>query len=290
MQGIRPILRGAGRLCAFVFALSILATMAPGSAQAQMCVKFARQLTGFDIQGDAWTWWDHSSGRYRHGSTPEVGSVLVFRRTGRLHSGHVSTVSRVVDRRTILVDHSWLEGYTLHRGMKVVDTSSDNSWTSVRVWYEPTDNIGLRTYPTYGFIYPRGGRDADRQLVMASADMAADADDADVGRDNAPVSGHRMGHAAPAVPASAAAAPVRAAALAPARHRTDTFRQQATRHAAPVAVAEAPAAPRRKPGAAPAHAGVQLTEAPQVAVVPRRKPAGHGAQQVADRGSAELSD
>ncbi len=148
-----------------------------------MCVHYARMLTGFAIQGDAWTWWQGAVGRYQRGMRPAVGSVLVFRRTERLQSGHVSVVSRVLDRRTILVDHSWLEGDVLHRGMKVIDTSSNNNWSSVRVWYEPSDNLGLRTYPTFGFIYPRGVGPAERAApltVAARDDHDDDGDDRSV--------------------------------------------------------------------------------------------------------------
>ena len=311
MPGKRLMHRGVIRLCAFALTLSILAVFAPGSAQAQMCVRYARQLTGFDIQGDAWKWWGNSAGRYQHGARPVVGSVLVFRRTGRLSYGHVSTVSRVVDRRTILVDHSWLEGDVLHHGMKVIDTSPNNTWTSVKVWYEPANHLGLRAYPTFGFIYPHGTKGVDQPLTVAAADAREDlagedlvADDrasddsaGDTGRDNSPV----RPTARSAVAHAPAAAPVRTAMMG-AAHRKPASAVPAAPVVMAAAPAEAPApvahAPRRKPGqsaapaAAPAKAGsgVEYTEVPQVAV-PRRKPAGHGgSQQVADRGVAELAD
>ncbi len=124
-------------------------------AQARMCVYYARMLTDFDIRGNAWTWWHQAAGRYDRGIRPDVGSVLVFRKTTHNPYGHVSTVSRVIDRRTILVDHSWLRGRGLRRNMRVVDTSQRNDWSRVRVWYEPGNGLGVRHYPTYGFIHPR---------------------------------------------------------------------------------------------------------------------------------------
>jgi hypothetical protein len=137
-------------------AISLLGIFSAPPAQAQMCVRYARSLTGFQIQGDAWSWWQGSVGRYAHASRPGMGSVLVFKRTGRLGYGHVAVVSGLVDRRTIRVDHSWEGSDALHRGMKVVDTSLRNDWSSVRVWHEASNTLGIHTYPTYGFILPRG--------------------------------------------------------------------------------------------------------------------------------------
>ena len=287
-QRKRPMHRSVIRLCAFFLTLSILTVFAPGSAQAQMCVRYARQLTSFSIQGDAWMWWQNAVGHYQRGMRPVEGSVLVFRRTGRLHYGHVSVVSKVVDRRTILVDHSWLEGDVLHRGMKVVDTSPNNNWTSVKVWYEPSDNLGLRAYPTFGFIYPHGTKGFEKPLAVAAND---DSDD------DAPAT------VRPA--ARASVQPARVASLflphrKPAPGGVATAHAEATVAEAKVAeakVAEATAGvgylPRRKPGAAgtsaaaEARKGVEYAEVPQV-VVPRHKPRAHGnAEQVAD---AELSD
>ena len=292
MQGNKPKHRGVIRLCAFLLTLSILTALAPGSAQAQMCVRYARQLTGFNIQGDAWSWWQNSAGRYQHGMRPVEGSVLVFRRTGRLHYGHVSTVSRVIDRRTILVDHSWLEGYVLHRGMKVVDTSPNNNWSSVKVWHEPSDNLGIRTYPTFGFIYPHG-KSIEQPLTVAAND--------DADRD-----GDSEAPAAVRPTARTPVAPTPVATLFVPRRKPAPGAPPATPATAPVVVAAAPAetavvvayAPRHKPGvagapaaAAPAQADIELTELPQVAV-PRHKPSGHStSQQVADaRANGELSD
>ena len=283
-----------------------------------MCVRYARQLTSFNIQGDAWSWWQNSAGRYQHGARPVEGSVLVFQRTGRLHYGHVSTVSKVIDRRTILVDHSWLEGDVLHRGMKVIDTSPNNTWTTVKVWYEPADHLGLRAYPTFGFIYPRDHKGFEQPLTVASNDRAAAQSDDDNERDGAQTVApatpwntvvRPAGRNAVAQPtAEPVAEPVRVATLfLPHRKPVPNSAPPAPPAATPVAVAQAPAEavvaaypPRRKPGSAeaqtpaaatPAQAGVEYTEVPQVAV-PRHKPSGHGtSQQVADaRGVSELSD
>jgi len=149
-------------------AVVIMGSSAAHQAQAGNCVRYARALTHFDIRGDAWMWWQASAGRYDRGVRPTVGSVLVFKRTARLHRGHVSVVSRVIDRRTIEVDHSWLNGRGLRRGMQVIDTSPRNDWSSVRVWHEEIDQLGERVYPTYGFILP-GRAPAGDEAEMRSA-------------------------------------------------------------------------------------------------------------------------
>src|SRR5277367_909636 len=67
------------------------------------CAPFARELSGIALYGDADTWWDGAAGRYTRASKPAVGSVLVLRRSGRLPSGHVAVVSRLLTPRQILV-------------------------------------------------------------------------------------------------------------------------------------------------------------------------------------------
>jgi hypothetical protein len=259
--------RLAIHLCVFVFSLSFLGIISSTPAQAQMCVHYARMLTNFQIQGDAWTWWQGAVGHYQRGVRPAVGSVLVFRRTDRLESGHVSVVSRVIDNRTILVDHSWLEGSGLHRGMKVVDTSSGNNWSAVRVWYEPSDNLGLRTYPTFGFIYPHDAGPGDRSAPLTVAALGDRDDDGDNDRDGAHQPRSRIvlnhggsehltvafhpGHKPLMMLARAAAAPLAATGA----HRPST---------APVESSAAPGAiPSHKPGAH-AHGGAQVADASHV--------------------------
>jgi CHAP domain len=122
------------------------------------CAPFARALTGLALSGDAADWWDAADGRYARASTPAVGAVLVFRRTARLHAGHVSVVSAVLDARHIhVIQANWMPG-ELDVDQLVVDVSIGNDWTMVRVWYPPGDQLGSHAYPTYGFIvspFPR---------------------------------------------------------------------------------------------------------------------------------------
>ncbi len=158
-------------------ALSAMLAAAPmeaSVAQSRDCVRTVRAMSDFTIRGDAWMWWHRASGQYERDHRPEVGAVLVFKRSPRLGRGHVSLVSRVIDGRTIEVDHTWLEGEGIRRGMKVVDISLRNDWTVVRVWHEPSDQLGIRTYPTYGFILPE---EAGPRARLRNASVGETADE-----------------------------------------------------------------------------------------------------------------
>lgn len=135
------------------------------------CVPFARMATGMNITGDARMWWYNAAGSYARGQVPERGSVLAFTASGNMSRGHVAVVSRVVNARTILIDHANWAGPgitrgTVMRGVTVVDVSDRNDWTAVRVqvgW--DSDTFG-RTYSTHGFIY---NRDPDGQTILVQA-------------------------------------------------------------------------------------------------------------------------
>src|SRR3990172_347826 len=62
-------------------------------ARPLQCVPYARQASGIDIRGDAWTWWRSAKGIYRQGQRPAVGAVLVLKRTARLRGGHLAVVT-----------------------------------------------------------------------------------------------------------------------------------------------------------------------------------------------------
>ena len=99
------------------------------------CLHVARTL----LSRAAADWWQEAEWRYRRSQVPEAGSVLVFRRTSRLPSGHISVVSRVLSERQILVTHAnWLRDH-VSEDAPVVDVSPDNDWTLVRVWWPPTN-------------------------------------------------------------------------------------------------------------------------------------------------------
>ena len=122
------------------------------------CVPFARAASGLAIYGDAWTWWDQAEGRYRRGREPQVGAVIVFEKSPQLRLGHVAVVSRIVERRTVMLTHAnWSRqnGARGHAEQDVTlhDVSPANDWSRVRVWYRDTDGLGGSVYPVAGFIY-----------------------------------------------------------------------------------------------------------------------------------------
>jgi surface antigen len=144
-----------------LFGLSLLlALSACGGAQRDIgqsasleCVPFARALSGIDLRGDAADWWWRAGGRYARGKTPAVGSVMVFAQTRTLPYGHVSVVSRVMSGREILVTQAnWVHHHVTTDQM-VLDVSPYGDWSSVRVWWPPTDTLGSTVYPVLGFVY-----------------------------------------------------------------------------------------------------------------------------------------
>ncbi len=124
------------------------------------CAPYARQVSGIQLHGEAYSWWEQAAGRYGRGSVPRPGSVLVFRRSARLGSGHVSVVERVVSDREITVTQANWVPRSVARDEPVVDVSPGNDWSEVRVWWAPSGTLGLTEYPTYGFIGPAPAGDS----------------------------------------------------------------------------------------------------------------------------------
>jgi hypothetical protein len=135
--------------------LLALCTAAPAIARGQLqCVPYARDVSGIDIHGNAWTWWDQASGLYERGQQPRVGAVLAFRATSAMPFGHVAVVSQIVDSRHLLLDHAnWSGPGRIEHAALAEDVSEAGDWSSVRVWYAPAGGLGSRTNPVYGFIY-----------------------------------------------------------------------------------------------------------------------------------------
>jgi surface antigen len=144
------------------------------------CVPYARERSGVRIYGDARTWWDQAAGRYKRGYQPRPGAVMTFRPHGGMVLGHVAAVAKVLDSRTVLLDHAnWspIDGRRgqIERGVKAVDVSLTNDWSQVRVWYDPLGGLGTTAWPVAGFIYNErtDGTAAERPLggprVLASA-------------------------------------------------------------------------------------------------------------------------
>ncbi|WP_370639740.1 CHAP domain-containing protein [Asticcacaulis sp. AND118] len=167
-----------------VFALSaVLAFGAVGAQAAEkkspywQCVTFARSITGMNIFGDAWTWWDGASGKYDKGQAPKAGAVLVFRPQGKMRLGHVAVVSQVVTERVIQITHANWSPIGGRRGqvekdVTVVDVSDKGDWSKVKVWYGPIADVGTTVYPTYGFIYQAAqkGQEMGENLVTQVLD------------------------------------------------------------------------------------------------------------------------
>jgi surface antigen len=154
-----------------------LAGMSFGSsanAQGLQCVQFARMFSGVQLFGDAATWWRQALGKYARGFTPEAGSVLVFKASGIMSHGHVAVVSHVLTDRIIQVTHANWSMIGGHRGqiekdVTVVDVSPTGDWSQVKVWYDPSHNLGGTVYPTYGFIYQAAQKAAAVATRIAEA-------------------------------------------------------------------------------------------------------------------------
>jgi len=148
-------------------------------AQAVQCVSYARETSGLGLKGDAWTWWASAAGQYDRGQKPLAGAVVVFKKHGSMRHGHVAVVSEINKSRKMLVDHAnWAPQRGHDRGqvttrVMVLDVSPRNDWTQVRVWHEASGEMGQRVYPTYGFIYTKGGL-RHGEVKQASAAPAAE--------------------------------------------------------------------------------------------------------------------
>ncbi len=132
-----------------------LVSQHPGGGYSQ-CVPYARDYSGIQIYGDAWTWWSKANGRYDRGNIPRKGSVLTLKKTDRLAAGHVAVVAAIVEPRKILVDHAnWGDNANtrgkIHVRQPVIDVSPKNDWTSVR--FMNTQGSFGAVYPSFGFIY-----------------------------------------------------------------------------------------------------------------------------------------
>ena len=160
------IVRTAGLIAAAIGAATLLAASGGASGgnlldYVGQCVPFARQASGIQIYGDAWTWWSQADGRYDRGHAPRVGSVIVFAKTGRLPLGHVAVVSRVVEKRVLMLTHAnWsrLNGERGHAEQDVTlyDVSPSNDWSEVKVWFRDSNGLGGTVYKVHGFIYAPG--------------------------------------------------------------------------------------------------------------------------------------
>ena len=153
-----------------VAAVMCLAPVTGATAETYwQCVPFARLVSGIQLFGDAYTWWQQAIGRYETGFTPKSGAVLCFKPTERMRLGHVAVVSQVLTDRIIQITHAnWspIEGSRgkIEKDVTLVDVSPQGDWSEVKVWYDPNRDLGGSTYQTYGFIY----QDTKAKVLAAS--------------------------------------------------------------------------------------------------------------------------
>jgi surface antigen len=130
----------------------------PYQGELIQCVPYAREVSGIDILGDAWTWWDGANGRYARGHQPKFMAVLVLSRTQRLKLGHVAVVMDIVGPREIRVTQAnfgsdYASRHIIYDAMPATDVSAANDWSAVRFWNYQLQAWGI-VYPAYGFVYP----------------------------------------------------------------------------------------------------------------------------------------
>jgi len=124
----------------------------PGQ-KALQCVPYARENSAIKIFGDANTWWDRASGKYERGQSPAIGTVMVLHNYSASNTGHVAVVKRMVSSREIRIDHAnWLNDGSIFLNNPVMDVSSGNDWSQVRVFNIKTGGWGAKVYPVKGFI------------------------------------------------------------------------------------------------------------------------------------------
>jgi len=153
------------RVFAARFALMAVCTLmmaAPQAASAKgrtfwQCAPYAREISGVNIHGNAWTWWNQAAGRYQRGEAPKVGSVMSFQRTSKMPLGHVAMVSQIVSDREVLLTHAnWSRAGGIERNVRAIDVSPNGDWSEVKVWFAPVGGLGTSVYPVNGFIYSDG--------------------------------------------------------------------------------------------------------------------------------------
>ncbi|MEY4270416.1 MAG: hypothetical protein RLZZ58_1632 [Pseudomonadota bacterium] len=148
------------RISALVAAVTLaLAPMVANAGGYLQCVPFARAESGVNLYGNAETWWQQAAGKYDRGTQPRVGAVLAMPGTRAMPLGHVAVVSKIISDREILISHSnWspINGRRgqVERNVRAIDVSAAGDWSQVRIWYRPIGDLGLRTNPVSGFIYP----------------------------------------------------------------------------------------------------------------------------------------
>ena len=151
-----------------------LMTAVPASAKYLQCVPFAREVSGIDIRGNANTWWAQAAGDFVRVKAPTVGSVMVM----QTRRGHVGVVTKIIDSRHIVIDHSnWLSNGQIYLDQPVMDVSANNDWSKVVVWHPNLNQFGKRALGVSGFIVDapaRGNATVFASLADVPASLAGD--------------------------------------------------------------------------------------------------------------------
>jgi surface antigen len=117
------------------------------------CVEYARMRSGLAVFGDARHWWDHAKNLYARASHPVEEAVMVFAGSKRLKRGHVAVVTEIVSPRQIIVDQAnWQNHGEIDHSTPVLDVSTANDWSLVRVWDMHSNTFGTHVYAISGFI------------------------------------------------------------------------------------------------------------------------------------------
>ncbi|HEX7854258.1 MAG TPA: CHAP domain-containing protein [Sphingobium sp.] len=135
--------------------LAIIAAPSVGAGVLQ-CVPYAREISGVRLHGDAWTWWGQARGHYARGTDPRPGAVIALADTDVMPLGHVAVVSKIIDDRHILLRHAnWSGPGLIEKDVLAVDSSAENDWSQIRIWWGQSQQMGVRDNPVNGFIYPK---------------------------------------------------------------------------------------------------------------------------------------
>ncbi len=138
------------------------------------CVPFARERSGVAIRGNANTWWNQAAGDFVRVKAPTVGSVIVM----QTRRGHVGVVTKIIDSRHIVIDHSnWLSSGQIYLDQPVMDVSAKNDWSKVVVWHPNLNQFGKRALGVSGFIVDapaRGNSTVYASLADVPASLAGD--------------------------------------------------------------------------------------------------------------------
>ena len=117
------------------------------------CVEYARARSGLAVFGDAKFWWARAKNLYARAAKPVSEAVMVFSGSSRLRHGHVAVVTEIVSAREIRVDQAnWQNHGEIDHSTPVLDVSTKNDWSKVRVWDMRSQGFGAHVYAISGFI------------------------------------------------------------------------------------------------------------------------------------------